>query len=106
MEDMINIIFKVGGGFLWEDSTQKLLKAEQNNNEIYIYDKYIHVVRDENNYNNYNIYNASYRKVLLKSNLSTTLIDIDTIKDVNLFKYKFKKNSDGTDYWYSTETII
>lgn len=94
-----------GGGFLWEDSTQKLLKAEQNNNEIYIYDKYIHVVRDENNYNNYNIYNASDRKVLLKSNLSTTLIDIDTIEDVNTFKHTFKKNFDGTYYWYSTETI-
>ena len=92
-----------GGGFLWEDSTEKLVKAEKKDDEIYLYDKYIHVVRDEDNYNLNKVYNASDRKKLLVSNVSMTSIDIDKIKNVNLFKHTFKKNTDGSYYWVSTE---
>ena len=98
-------ILQGGGGFLWEDSTEKLIKAEKNGDEIYLYDKYIHVVRDENNYNINNVYNASDRKVLLASNLPISSINIDTIKNANTFKHTFRKNSDGSYYWYSTEPV-
>lgn len=98
-------ILQGGGGFLWEDSTEKLIRAEKNGDEIYLYDKYIHVVRDENNYNINNVYNASDRKVLLASDLPISSINIDTIKNVNTFKHTFKKNSDGSYYWYSTEPV-
>lgn len=92
-----------GGGFLWEYSTEKLIKAEKKNDEIYLYDKYIHVVRDDDDYQKNTIYNASDRKKVLGTDISGMPIDINKVKGVNTFKHTFKKNTAGTYYWVSTE---
>lgn len=92
-----------GGGFLWEYSTEKLIKAEKKKDEIYLYDKYIHVVRDDDDYQKNTIYNASDRKKVLGTDISGMPIDINKVKGVNTFKHTFKKNTAGTYYWVSTE---
>lgn len=114
--------YEGGGGVPWESSTSKLLSAEKVGDEIYIYDKYVHIVEVDNiinglNYSGTNdIYEASDKKVKLaekvdfgKNNLygDDEISNIEKFlnKEVTTFKHTFKKNLDDTYYWYSTEPI-
>ncbi len=70
-----------GGGITpWESSSFELKKAEQQENEIYIYDTYTHVHEDLENMEK-------------------------TTTNKGFYKHTFKKNSDGSYYWYCTEPI-
>ena len=111
--------FQGGGDYIWSDSTEKIVKVEEDENGLYIYDEYVHIIRHPDNSNEYDIYNASDRKVKLASNVKLEkLIGNDYNKDQILknakeitnnkiitFKHTFIKNSDGNYYWYSTEPI-
>lgn len=115
--------YQGGGRTPWENSTFKLIKAEQIEDEIYIYDKYVHLVNVENIVNGvdyyastYDIYSASDKKVKLASKVDceeNNLYGEDTIgiiekflnQELVTFKHTFKKASDGSYYWYSTEPI-
>ena len=126
--EYIKTYFQGGGAFLWDSSQQYLIKAEKQGNEICLYDKYVHIYRDENNEEINDVYNASDKKVKLasKMNFETSGIYsglsrlsenerskkfIENIekainKKVNTFKHTFKQNADGKYYWYSTEPIL
>lgn len=70
-----------GGGITpWESSSFELKKAEQQENEIYIYDTYTHVHEDLENIEK-------------------------TTTNKGFYKHTFMKNSDGGYYWYCTEPI-
>lgn len=70
-----------GGGITpWESSSFELKKAEQQENEIYIYDTYTHVHEDLENMEK-------------------------TTTNKGFYKHTFMKNSDGSYYWYCTEPI-
>lgn len=70
-----------GGGITpWESSSFELKKAEQQENEIYIYDTYTHVHEDLENIEK-------------------------TTTNKGFYKHTFMKNSDGSYYWYCTEPI-
>lgn len=114
--------YEGGGGVLWEDSTSKLISAEQSGDEIYIYDKYVHLIEVENiidgtNYaGTYDIYEASDRQVKMAERVdfsANNLYDGDKIDNIEnylgrkltTFKHTYKKNSDGQYYWYSTEPV-
>lgn len=115
-----------GGAFPWEDSTEYITKAEISDDEIYIYDKYVHLVREEKDLGeSYDVYNASDKKVKIAENIESKNINSGiegltgserskkiiqnientTNKNVNTFKHTFKKDSNGNYYWYSTEPI-
>lgn len=118
-------ILQGGGNFLWEQSNQYLEKAEEKGDEIYLYDKYVHILDHEDNYSISDIYNASDKKVKIAENIELSK-EIKEIKDLpvseynqkfiekiekltnkklNTFKHTFKKNTDGTYYWVSTEIL-
>lgn len=114
--------YEGGGGVLWEASTSKLISAEQSGDEIYIYDKYVHLIEVENiidgtNYaGTYDIYEASDRQVKMAERVdfsANNLYDGDKIDNIEnylgrkltTFKQTYKKNSDGQYYWYSTEPV-
>lgn len=114
--------YEGGGGVLWEASTSKLISAEQSGDEIYIYDKYVHLIEVENiidgtNYaGTHDIYEASDRQVKMAERVdfsANNLYDGDKIDNIEnylgrkltTFKHTYKKNSDGQYYWYSTEPV-
>ena len=114
--------YEGGGGVLWEASTSKLISAEQSGDEIYIYDKYVHLIEVENiidgiNYaGTYDIYEASDRQVKMAERVdfsANNLYDGDKIDNIEnylgrkltTFKHTYKKNADGQYYWYSTEPV-
>ena len=112
-----------GGGVVpWESSTSKLIKAEQIGDDIFIYDKYVHLVEVENIVNginhagSYDIYSASDKNVKLSSKVDfdkNKLYGDDIIgniekflnQELTTFKHTFKKSSNGSYYWYSSEPI-
>lgn len=114
--------YEGGGGVLWEASTSKLISAEQSGDEIYIYDKYVHLIEVENiidgtNYaGTYDIYEASDRQVKMAERVdfsANNLYDGDKIDNIEnylgrkltTFKHTYKKNAEGQYYWYSTEPV-
>ena len=114
--------YEGGGRTPWETSTSKLIKAEQIGDEIYIYDKYVHLLEVENIVNginhsgSYDIYSASDKNVKLSSKVDfdkNNLYGDDEIgniekflnQELTTFKHTFKNASDGSYYWYSTEPI-
>ena len=118
--DMYN--YEGGGGFRWEPSTSKLIKAEQVGDEIYIYDKYVHLSEVDNIINGINhsgscdIYSASDKSIKLSSNVDfskNNLYGDDEIGNIEkflnheltTFKHTFKKSSNDSYYWYSTEPL-
>ena len=118
-----------GGGIPWESSFAVIEKAEKDNNHIYIYDKYVHLVerddiKDEDGNviaGYYDIYADSGREKLLaeKVNFSENGLfeNLDNkekqMEDINnylenkltTYKHTFNKSDDGSFYWYSTEPI-
>lgn len=119
--------YEGGGGRPWQTSESNLIKAEQDENNIYIYDKYLHIVERDHiiNYTNYagyyDVYEASDRKIKLLDNINfekegfyddkyDDVSKIDVIeeyleKETPLYKHTFRKAEDESYYWYSTEPI-
>lgn len=125
--------YQGGGGTLWEQSFNVLMSAEQNDDEIYIYDKYVHLVEIEeleNGYyvsKGYDIYATSDRKIKLKERVNlkeegvyTINLDGDVSREdynrallenlekianiqIKTFKHTFKKDTTGNYYWESTQ---
>lgn len=123
-----------GGGYPWEASIEYLVKAEQTNQEIYLYDKYVHIVTTDSEAisngddEKSSIYNASDKKIALATEINLSKsgiyegiietwdtterdkkmisnIEKVTNKPVNTFKHTFKKNTEGDYYWVSTEIV-
>ncbi|MBR5227624.1 MAG: hypothetical protein IKV94_03205 [Clostridia bacterium] len=91
------------GPVAWENSYHEIVKAEKDNDNIYIYDKYLHVVRNNEN-NTYNIYSSSDRIGLIAEGVS--LDKINSYKnEAKTYKHTFTKNKDGNYYWVSTEMM-
>ncbi|MBR5227565.1 MAG: hypothetical protein IKV94_02910 [Clostridia bacterium] len=91
-----------GGPAAWDNSYSELVKAEKDNNNIYIYDKYLHVVKEDLAV--YGIYTASDRKVKIGTVQGFEGIEENKNK-ASEFKHTFTKNEDGNYYWVSTEII-
>lgn len=110
--------YQGGGGSPWENSASKLVSAEQLGNEIYIYDNYAHIYSNESS-SGYDIYNSSDKSLKIASNISFEQIfngrkypDVDfgnlqslTGNKIKTYKHTFKKASDGSYYWFSTEPV-
>lgn len=116
--------YQGGGDTPWEMSTSEIISAEQKGNELYIYDKYVHIYGNASS-SNYDIYDSSDKSLKIAENVSLNKIvnnassssgtysskaiinNLETITNnkIKTFKHTFKKNSDGTYYWYSSEPI-
>lgn len=125
--------YEGGGGIPWENSESRLIKAETDGNNIYLYDNYVHMVevddiRDGINYaGTYDIYLASDRKTLLAESINLEnegvyenishlsgdalkkayLENVEKIigKELKTFKHTFSKDLNGNYYWVSTEIV-
>lgn len=113
--------YQGGGGYWWILSCYDLVSAEQKGDELYIYDKYVHVYQNDNSGSTYGIYDSSDKSNIISKNArSETLLDgvgdfsakvlINnankiTNNKIKTFKHTFKKNTDGSYYWYSTEPL-
>ena len=113
--------YQGGGGSPWENSASKLVKAEQVGNEIYIYDNYVHVYGDMASVDSsgYDIFDSSDKSLKIASNISFEQIfngrvypdvDFDNLQSltgnkIKTYKHTFKKASDGSYYWFSTEPV-
>lgn len=113
----------------WSNSIYSIVNVEQDaDGNIYIYDKYLHLVNLDENANlevemfagTYDIYSASDRNTLLASNVNFSSLSGDILEDAGLlieeienslginattYKHTFRKNSNGEYYWYSTEPV-
>ena len=116
-------------------SPSQIIKAEEDTNgNLYIYDKYAHLVEVNKIINGetysgyYDVYSASDRKHKLVKNFNfedssyydenigagseewnksfMKALDKATGNKILTFKHTFKKNSGGEYYWYSTEPIL
>lgn len=76
----------------WEFSKNVIISAEKKDDELNIYDKYIHIYSDQER-GGETFYSASDKKEEIMED------------EVKTFKHNFKKNSDGSYYWVSTEPI-
>lgn len=109
--------YQGGGRTPWEGSISKLKTAEQNGDEIYIYDQYIHVydVASETA-SDEGLYTTSDKKTKISDLINISLSGKDQRQEeafaqyeeklgnkIQTFKHTFKKNLDGSYYWYSTE---
>lgn len=97
-----------GGGFGCPvRACSKLLRAEEDEENIYLYDEFIFV---ENTPINTYYYTSSSKKNLIAEVNSYEELDKETVLSkysgkANQYKHTFKKNTDGIYYWYSTEPI-
>lgn len=117
--------FQGGGGYPWLLSCSELISAEQNGDEIYIYDKYVHIYENDLSSDTCTIYDSSDKSNIIAKNIDSNTflknaesnsgeysskVIIDNINNitnnkVKTFKHTFKKNNNGSYYWYSTEPI-
>lgn len=126
--------YQGGGGTGWEQSQAKLLKAEQKGDEIYLYDKYVHLVEQPEmkdgfaEFGAFDIYATSDRKIKIASKINLQekgvyegledlgfgeeynqkifdRIDKITNNKIRTFKHTFKKDSTGNYYWDSTKLL-
>lgn len=117
--------YQGGGGYLWILSCSDLINAEQNGDEIYIYDRYVHIFENDVSGNSCTIYDSSDKSNIIATNVdsntflknaktttdeysSKVIIDnLNTITNnkIKTFKHTFKKNTNGSYYWYSTEPV-
>lgn len=114
-----------GGDFPWSWSCSEIISAEQNENEIYIYDNYVHIYDNNISEDSFTIYNSSDKNTIISTNIKfddflknaelssgnySSKIIIDNLKQITdnkikTFKHTFKKNDNNSYYWYSTEPI-
>ncbi len=115
--------YQGGGRTPWESSISQIKSAKQRDDEIYIYDKYIHVYDEIGGSSlEEGIYTASDKKTkisdLINISVNSGMIEGEQYSEelfnkyeeklgnkIKSFKHTFKKNDDGTYYWYSTEPI-
>ena len=126
--------YEGGGDVPWSSSTNQLIKAETDENNIYIYDTYIHMVEveniidDVNHGGTYDIYATSDRKILIAEKVDLekegvyegfeddmTFDEFEETYMKNLsnilenqektFKHTFTKDINGNYYWVSTEIV-
>ena len=105
-----------GGGTEPDFGESKIIKATKDQDDnIYIYDKYLMFKTDENsNELVYHVYNTFDKKKELNQCKDIdgnndcnyeNYIKIYGNDDINTFKHTFKKDIDGNYYWYSTEIV-
>lgn len=120
--------YQGGGDYPWSMSCSKIESAEQKDNEIYIYDKYVHITSTDDESSTYDIYDSSDKTQKIAEGVKYYKLsyneDLDSIDDrekaaeltmknaeevtnnkIKTFKHTFKKGSDGNYYWYSTEPV-
>lgn len=126
--------YEGGGDVPWSNSNYQLIKAETNGDNMYLYDKYVHMVESDNiidgiNYaGTYDIYTASDREVLIAEKLDLEKAGVydgwnsdmywndfektymknlfNAIKNKeNTFKHTFSKDINGNYCWISTEIV-
>lgn len=114
--------YQGGGNTPWEKSISQIKNAEEKDDEIYLYDQYIHIYDDiTETTSEEGIYTASDKKTKISNliNVSAnsgleseqyekelfTRYEEKLGNKIQTFKHTFKKGSDGTYYWYSTEPI-
>ncbi|MBR3152629.1 MAG: hypothetical protein IKF52_03385 [Clostridia bacterium] len=93
-----------GGRGTVEFGYSNLEKAEQDGEYVYLYDKFIWV--DEKNENEIKVYTSADKTNEIGTESATS--DINTLlnkydSQLNTYKHTFKKSSDGTYTWISTE---
>lgn len=111
-----------GGGDYPAHTVEYIVKAEKDNDELLIYDKFCYLYDAQNAA--YDIYSGSDKNAVIAKNISGEKIYFQVHdKDENLnkkiidniekivgkqaltYKHTFKKNSEGNYYWYSTEPM-
>lgn len=111
--------YQGGGQTPWDKSVSKLKSAEQKEDEIYIYDQYIHVYDEvDETSSEEGIYTSSDRKNKISDLINISFINKDQREEeafsqyeeklgskIQTFKHTFKKNANGGYYWYRTEPI-
>lgn len=95
-----------GGDYPYYDMT-KLLKAEQKDDEVYLYDNYLRIAASYETSEAEYYYATSDKTIKLpskeyidSSNYSSNFTEGNTLP---LYKHTFKKNNNGTYYWVSSE---
>jgi len=107
--------YQGGGDTPWEQSIAQIKKAEQKDDEIYLYDQYIHIYDDiAESTSEEGIYTASDKKTKISNLLTVSGNSKEELfkqyeeklgNKIQTFKHTFKKSSDGTYYWFSTEPV-
>ena len=69
--------YQGGGDTPWEMSTSEIISAEQNGNELYIYDKYVHIYGNASS-SNYDIYDSSDKSLKIAENVAEEKIKMKT----------------------------
>ncbi len=93
---------------------QNVFQAEKSSDELYIYEKaaFTKYLEKENEQGAslYNLYKDQIKSVLVAENfsidysVSSNDIDLSSVLDkLDIYKYTFKSNGDGTYYFYSVE---
>lgn len=82
--------FQGGGDVPWSTANE-IVKAEKQGEQLYIYDKYIHIIHNDDGG--------------IKYYTSSDKIKETTKNGYTNYKHTFMKNIDGSYYWYSTEPV-
>lgn len=100
-----------GGGYTSEGEFNytKVLKNEEKNNQMYIYEQYLYV-ETKCDKNLENCVDTIYTNVDKKNKIASEKNDEYNLFEkygskAIIYKHTFKKNSDGTYYWYSVEPV-
>ncbi len=95
-----------GGGTSYFDEF-KLIKAEKNNNEVYVYDNYIRGIYDNDLCKLYATSDQNIKIGEIRDYDYEENKNIDKVKNsgitLPIYKHTFKQRNDGTYYWVSTE---
>ncbi len=99
-----------GNGFIRTTNVREIVKAYEDENYLYIEDRYAYIYNNFENEENeiYEVYKNSNKKdIISEITKEETLEDIiKNHKDqMQSYKHTFAKNVDGTYYWVSTEPI-
>lgn len=100
-----------GGSDEWMVNVRTITKANKENDMLYIEDKYIVSKEKENKLALYTASDSNEKLVVMDGSNYT---DDDTLRKeiknkyenkMTTYKHTFKKNADGSYYWYSTEPV-
>lgn len=104
-------VTQYGGGYAYADFNHtKLIKIEESLNEKHLYIRYLlEAPKCDENFENcvYEIF-TDYNKTnkIAEYDYEVSDICLDWFKEeAPVYKHTFKKNSDGTYYWYSVEPV-
>ena len=119
-----------GGDVPWSSSISNLIKAEEDGNNIYLYDNYIHLVEAESTETGmeYDIYATSDRKISIAKGINleedgvyegteelngdeymkvymNNLLNILGKDKIKTFKHTFSRDDSGNYFWVSSEIV-